>query len=374
LNPGGGDHTAFIDNIRINGSPKPGFGIQWLLTDQLGTPRMVFDESGALANVKRHDYLPFGEELLAPQGLRTATSGYPASDNIRQQFTSKERDVETNLDFFEARYYSAIHGRFTSPDPTLLSVNGFNPQSWNRYDYVLNNPLVYVDPLGLWEIYAKDLYKDKKNKDGTVTKVYDRTVVYARKTKDDDDGASLAKQLGLEGNDATKFAEKIGSGDNVRLAEQDGDVGRVFRAVESGLTEQSKWEARYPGQSGGPRHSDCSRVACSIAFPRTTFGMLQVGTGAADALISAEGATKSVAESVLRIGDIVRWADARNNPQHFASFIFRDDSGKPIVFSKSGERGPYERATTSDPRWARYGYGTIRGVNSGETGFYRPRN
>jgi hypothetical protein len=37
--------------------------INWLVTDQLGTPRMVFDKTGAPANVKRHDYLPFGEEL-----------------------------------------------------------------------------------------------------------------------------------------------------------------------------------------------------------------------------------------------------------------------------------------------------------------------
>src|SRR6185369_4386435 len=63
LNPLGGDHTAFIDNVQITGSPKPGFGIQWLLADQLATTRMIFDESGALANVKRHDDLPFGEEL-----------------------------------------------------------------------------------------------------------------------------------------------------------------------------------------------------------------------------------------------------------------------------------------------------------------------
>src|SRR6185437_8310613 len=94
LNPLGGDHTAFLDNVRITGSPKPGFGLQWLLTDQLGTPRMVFDASGALANVKRHDYLPFGEDVSA-LGLRTPALGYSSSDGVRQQFTLKERDVET---------------------------------------------------------------------------------------------------------------------------------------------------------------------------------------------------------------------------------------------------------------------------------------
>src|SRR6185503_18988193 len=47
--------------------------VQWLVTDQLGTPRMVIDQTGALANVKRHDYLPFGEELSAGTGGRTTT-------------------------------------------------------------------------------------------------------------------------------------------------------------------------------------------------------------------------------------------------------------------------------------------------------------
>ena len=145
LNPLGGDHTAFIDNIRINGSPKPGFGIQWLLTDQLGTPRMVFDASGALANVKRHDYLPFGEEV-STLGLRAPSLGYSGSDGVRQQFTEMERDSETNLDYFGARYYGSIQARFLSPDS--YTGNPRNPQTFNLYSYVMNNPLLYNDPTG----------------------------------------------------------------------------------------------------------------------------------------------------------------------------------------------------------------------------------
>jgi hypothetical protein len=37
--------------------------VNWLVADQLGTPRLVFDKTGSLAGTKRHDYLPFGEEL-----------------------------------------------------------------------------------------------------------------------------------------------------------------------------------------------------------------------------------------------------------------------------------------------------------------------
>ena len=122
--------------------------INWLVTDQLGTPRMVFDKTGSLATVKRHDYLPFGEELFAGAAGRTLADGY-VGDNVRQKFTRKERDIETGLDYFLARYHSSSQGRFTSPDPLITSGKVVVPQSWNRYTYCLNNPLAFIDPSGL---------------------------------------------------------------------------------------------------------------------------------------------------------------------------------------------------------------------------------
>ena len=82
---------------------------------------MIFDKTGSLANTKRHDYLAFGEELTAGIGLRS--TGY-SPDGIRQKFTQKERDIETGLDFFDARYYASTQGRY--PITVTLPANSDN--------------------------------------------------------------------------------------------------------------------------------------------------------------------------------------------------------------------------------------------------------
>ncbi|HKV34161.1 MAG TPA: LamG-like jellyroll fold domain-containing protein [Pyrinomonadaceae bacterium] len=127
----------------------------WLVSDHLGTPRMILDQTGSLANMKRHDYLPFGEELIAPIGGRTTAQGYAGGDGVRQQFTLKERDIETGLDYFINRYYASTQGRFSSPDPLVSSRRVTEPQSWNRYNYCANNPLNIIDPNGLDWWYLK---------------------------------------------------------------------------------------------------------------------------------------------------------------------------------------------------------------------------
>ena len=65
------------------------------------------------------------------------------------EFTGKERDSETGLDYFGARYFSAAQGRFTSVDPLMASAHASDPQSWNRYAYALNNPLKFIDENGM---------------------------------------------------------------------------------------------------------------------------------------------------------------------------------------------------------------------------------
>jgi RHS repeat-associated protein len=131
-----------------SGGAGGGANIQWLVSDHLGTPRIIADLSGDLDKIKRHDYLPFGEEVSAEVGGRTTGQGY-ISNNVRQHFIGKERDSETELDYFGARYYSQKVGRFISVDPiNLTHARLYDPQRINLYSYCRGNPLKYLDPDG----------------------------------------------------------------------------------------------------------------------------------------------------------------------------------------------------------------------------------
>ncbi|HKO95406.1 MAG TPA: RHS repeat-associated core domain-containing protein, partial [Pyrinomonadaceae bacterium] len=254
---------ATLNNVVINGAAGGGGGgasasIKWLVTDQLGTPRMIFDQTGSLTNVSRHDYLPFGEELFAGTGGRTTAIGYSQPDGIRQKFTGYEADAETGLNFAQARYHSAFQGRFTSPDPMLSSGQPAEPQSWNRYGYVLNNPLVYSDPTGL--IWG---YQDGTNANGERVRTFmwfdgdqvdegwsayhsnryvgrDEVIVLA---SDSDDFLRIAKSnfseeeysslLQAQGADCTAFNDEQRSVINREIGKE---VGRGWRfAVQKGI-------------------------------------------------------------------------------------------------------------------------------------------
>ena len=102
----------------------------------------------------RHDYLPFGEEIQATDPGRTSQWGPGNDQNVPTKFTGQLRDPEIGLDDFGARRYGAALGRFTSADKPLIGQDEHDPQSWNLYSYVRNNPLRNVDPTGNACVYS----------------------------------------------------------------------------------------------------------------------------------------------------------------------------------------------------------------------------
>ncbi|HEV7646404.1 MAG TPA: RHS repeat-associated core domain-containing protein [Pyrinomonadaceae bacterium] len=132
-------------STQLNPTPQASY----LISDNLGSPRINTNANGAV--ISRHDYHPFGEEIVSSQ--RSPGLGYQ-SDEIRKKFTGYERDSETGLDFAQARMYSSQQGRFNTADTLLGSGKIESAQTWNRYSYVLNNPVNAIDPTGLYECKA----------------------------------------------------------------------------------------------------------------------------------------------------------------------------------------------------------------------------
>jgi len=92
-----------------------------------------------LISVWEADYFPFGSERQVFTNI--ASNSY--------QFTGYEYDSDTQYNYAIARFEAGRWGQFLTPNPYLGSGNIGNPQSLNRYSYVLNDPLKFIDPLGL---------------------------------------------------------------------------------------------------------------------------------------------------------------------------------------------------------------------------------
>lgn len=156
--------------------------------DHLGTPRLRTVKGGELETF--HAYYPFGQE---------ATPLVRTTQEVRMKFTGHERDLNAtagadpaadDLDNMHARFYNPNLARFMSVDPA--GGDPANPQSWNRYAYVLNNPLRFVDPDGR---DAKDTTRRAVQSIGAAGTLY-RTLYQAARAGTVITGSTVSASLG----------------------------------------------------------------------------------------------------------------------------------------------------------------------------------
>jgi len=187
---------AWTDYVFANGQRvarvEPGNNYVYSVADQVHTVSMDFNANGTLR--WQGQFLPFGGEVDQGPGLS------------RYKFTGKERDAESGLDFFGARYYGSSMGRMMSPDPLMASAKVWDPQTWNRYAYARNNPLRYIDPTGLAEVNAADCAKDKACVTVNVNVIYDKNANGGK-------GVSDSQKAGFEKNQLQNAKDQYGNAD-----------------------------------------------------------------------------------------------------------------------------------------------------------------
>ncbi len=138
-------HSNVFAGARLNATYS-GADTYFALSDWLGTRRVEVDATGVCATA--YQSLPFGNGL-APATVTLLGTALPQCnpDATEHHFTGKERDAESGNDYFGARYYGSSMGRFMSPDDAS-DQRPENPQSWNLYSYVHNNPVTNTDSDG----------------------------------------------------------------------------------------------------------------------------------------------------------------------------------------------------------------------------------
>ncbi len=139
--------SGIIDTPRPAHAQTPSAGeLVFYHTDHLGSTTAITDATGNVLQLLEYD----------PWGQVTKDIG----DNYAHyRYTGQEYDPEIGLYNYKARLYAPGIGRFISPDPIV--PDPANPQSLNRYAYVLNNPLRYVDPSGYgwWKKFWRSFEK-----------------------------------------------------------------------------------------------------------------------------------------------------------------------------------------------------------------------
>ncbi len=142
ISQSGAEGQTNLSGVIDLGSGNP----YYTISDQVGTAQLDISSGGW--PVWKGEFSPFGTELSSATLSQT-----PAATANRYKFTGKERDAESGLDYFGARYYQSGMARWTSPDwsaeaDPIPYSNLNNPQTLNLYIYGGNNPIVQSDPDG----------------------------------------------------------------------------------------------------------------------------------------------------------------------------------------------------------------------------------
>jgi RHS repeat-associated protein len=212
--------------------------------DHLGSPRAITNASGTL----------LGTQTFDPWGNGGTTDGGAL------QFTSHERDAalygtgNTSMpDYMHARYYDVTGGRFLAMDPAMdLKKTLPNPQMWNRYAYVVNNPIRYSDPDGREHVqepgftkpyseWGKALQFDEQTPTVVKAAFYAEGALLSLAVDEFIIGPAVGRMAGAVGRFFGRF------------------VGKADEAVEAG-SKLSRYEDVTSGRSVANRATNASRA------------------------------------------------------------------------------------------------------------------
>lgn len=283
---------------------------QFIHADHLGSTRLVTGVNQSVLD--SIDYIPYGLQVSGD----TATG---------HKFTGKERDAESGLDDFDARYYGSSLGRFMTPDEPLEDQHTSDPQSWNLYSYVRNNPLRYTDPTGNACVQGSDGKYHDDNSGGETCAQVDQN------NKNAQPSATVT---------ATPGSLPAAFGLNAFFA-----LDNMANAWFSPLFKLNGTQAPSYMQDTPLSDSGVGKGANAAAFVGTLFlgpgevktatGVIRITEHAAEAM-AEHGVTTAMAEKAVQVGE--KFLDPKNDS---TVYVVRKGmaSGKDLAVAVSNKTG-----------------------------------
>jgi RHS repeat-associated protein len=293
------EEYVFFNGQRVARRDVSTNSIHYYFSDHLGSHGVIENATGSVCE-QDIDYYPYG-------GVE---HDYCPAPTQNYKFTGKERDAESGLDYFGARYNASTMGRFMSPDPGNIGVNRLNPQSWNAYSYSLNNPLSLTDPTGLY--VCEDSEKcDSKNDQAFAKSLADAQTAANNLTGDD----KAAAQRAID----SYGAQGVDNGVNVRFDSN----------VTGGVTEVS-------GVANGDKSAD-NPTGQNI---NVTFNPNAVGGDFSGGLVGHEGSHVADASAWVASG-FSPSMNPTNSTTEFNAYHVQFDIGNALLNMKAGPGGSY---------------------------------
>lgn len=268
MNVSAGQSTWAHTNVYAGGmlvATYDPLGLHFHLTDWLGNRRVQTNAFGQIEETCVNSPYGNGLNCSSPAGAPTS-----ADDATEHHFTGKERDAESGLDYFDARYYGSSMGRFTSPDTFNIITRARDqehldlylgqPQNWNMYAYTWNNPLRYTDPTGE-TVYVVTYTKGNEDGDADFKKAADTRANEIRNSKGFNSSTDTVLEAAV--SSIKDFANVINQANG--MEKQFGKVGEVDLFSHSGDASGPNFNYGHNRQ-GGPHYSNEMNIGALLSL------------------------------------------------------------------------------------------------------------
>jgi RHS repeat-associated protein len=245
-------------------------------------------------------YYPFGVPRLEERHTSWFEGDY--------KFTGKERDKESGLYYYSARYYEPVVGRFVSADPLYVGRFGGAGQGLGVYAYVGNRPVMMVDPTGMENV-------PQNSKDRTISQSTDKQLIARLRGMDEIGRNAFSEQAtGMFGTRARaalrvaglKSRARMGETklENVRPAAPSGILPGYEKYVAAAKAADNSPSDMFPKVYPGPRlgYSYTNDQVVTATKPVTPKQAMSLVQRKPDLIFPFDVAPKDGGDGTLRLG------------------------------------------------------------------------